>query len=290
MRIPSSRRRDGFTLIEMLVTIGLALVLLGLAVLILPSNDQRQVARGADSLQGWLSLAKQRAIRDQAPRGYRLIADPGNPNFYTSLQAIEMPDIVKVPVGVTITISSPSMATGKLKDFYNQLVTVTMTGFDASQSNVVGSDYFSMLTTDSGTHIVSGPAVAVPGGCQFSMSVRAKTDEPVGGSPPTSIAGNFFFYRSAQPTVGESPLQLPDGVGIDEFKSVNFSGDILFGRNGQMRDAQGGRVVLWVRHFKDVGEPTLMTIYTRSGGIAAHPPGPPGDELKFTADGLDSGL
>src|SRR5436305_1816449 len=83
------RRRPSFTLVEMIVVIAIIALLAALAVLILPAlqNNQR-VASGADAVQGQLFIAKQMALRDQQPRGVRLI--PGN-NGFTSLQLIEQP-------------------------------------------------------------------------------------------------------------------------------------------------------------------------------------------------------
>ena len=86
-------RRPGFTLIEMLVVLAILVTLFGLTVAFLPRVQERErAARGADRLQGWLLIAKQRALRDRTPTGLRLITDPGNPNWVRDLEYVQQPD------------------------------------------------------------------------------------------------------------------------------------------------------------------------------------------------------
>ena len=57
---PSVRDRAGFTLVELLVVIGLLLLLVTLAVLIIPSiNNAQQATQGATQLQQLMEIAKQ---------------------------------------------------------------------------------------------------------------------------------------------------------------------------------------------------------------------------------------
>src|SRR5215467_6354183 len=89
-RLPVSPR-SAFTLVELIVVIGILAALAALIVLIVPRlQDSQRVAKGADVLQGQLFLAKQMALRDQQPRGVRLIQGP-NAGQYTSVQLIEQP-------------------------------------------------------------------------------------------------------------------------------------------------------------------------------------------------------
>ena len=75
---PSVRDRAGFTLVELLVVIGLLLLLVTLAVLIIPSiNNAQQATQGATQLQQLMEIAKQTAMRDRAPRGWRLLPSQG---------------------------------------------------------------------------------------------------------------------------------------------------------------------------------------------------------------------
>jgi type II secretory pathway pseudopilin PulG len=98
MRTPHADRlprRRGITLIELLVVITIVVALFALVAAVAPRMGERQRAsRGADQLQGWLLIAKQRALRDQAPRGIRLpqvIGPPANAQYVTQLYYIEQP-------------------------------------------------------------------------------------------------------------------------------------------------------------------------------------------------------
>ncbi len=63
----------GFTLVELLVVMSLMAVLAGMTIAFLPNaTSSAREARAASLLQSWLNVAKQRALRDRAPRGVRL--------------------------------------------------------------------------------------------------------------------------------------------------------------------------------------------------------------------------
>ena len=71
----------------------LILVLATIAVLFVPSvQDGDKASTGARQLMSMLQIAKTRAMRDQAPRGVRLVpTDPNHPNQITQLQYIQQP-------------------------------------------------------------------------------------------------------------------------------------------------------------------------------------------------------
>src|SRR5262245_35315516 len=95
MRLPMAKPRRGFTLLELLVVMGIIIVIASLVIMFLPNLDRHKgVPNATTQLHGWVNLSKQHALRDHAPRGIRLlIEDPTSPNLHcTSLQYIEQPE------------------------------------------------------------------------------------------------------------------------------------------------------------------------------------------------------
>jgi prepilin-type N-terminal cleavage/methylation domain-containing protein len=103
-------RRPAFTLVELLVVVALIVLLAALVVAVSQSGllGSQKVVSAADRASGWLLIAKQRALRDRAPRGVRFLLTPvqdpllnppssGDPNYQsyymaTEAQYIEAPD------------------------------------------------------------------------------------------------------------------------------------------------------------------------------------------------------
>jgi prepilin-type N-terminal cleavage/methylation domain-containing protein len=84
--------RAGFTLIELLVVTGLVLVLMGLALVLVPTiNNEQKATQAGTQLQQWIEIAKQRAGRDRVPRGIRLMPGAANSLQVTQLQYLEQP-------------------------------------------------------------------------------------------------------------------------------------------------------------------------------------------------------
>jgi Tfp pilus assembly protein FimT len=90
------RRRLAFTLVELLVVVALIILLAAMVVVVSQSGlvGSQKVVSAADRASGWLLIAKQRALRDQAPRGVRfLMTDMGGGYFQVrDAQYIEAPD------------------------------------------------------------------------------------------------------------------------------------------------------------------------------------------------------
>ncbi|MGL4422491.1 MAG: pilus assembly FimT family protein [Gemmataceae bacterium] len=85
-------RRSGFTLVELLVAMALAIVILSLAVVVSNSAmfESYKVVGAGDRLSQWMITAKNRALRDKAPRGIRLSTDERG--RLSVVQYIEVPE------------------------------------------------------------------------------------------------------------------------------------------------------------------------------------------------------
>lgn len=89
-------RRAGFTLVELIVVISLAILITSLAVVVANSGaiGSQRVITSADRVSGWLITAKNRAKRDGRPRGVRFYRSATDPNLMSEAQYIELPDFV----------------------------------------------------------------------------------------------------------------------------------------------------------------------------------------------------
>jgi prepilin-type N-terminal cleavage/methylation domain-containing protein len=288
-----NKRRRGFTLIELLVVIGIVLVLAAIAVFVLPSlmGNQRG-SEGASQLQGWLLIAKQRALRDQAPRGIRLNIQQ-NGQFVTDLQYIEQP---------------PDFGGGQISSVSG--TTVNFTGVDFYGGN--GS------TTSAKWPVQVGDYLEMKGGGPLYQitGINSQNNNNVGdqlafGVQPVQVnaTSQYRIIRAPRPLAGEDALSLPQDVAIDLALSrlgsnaisytTTYSLDILFSRTGTVvgQAAQYDKVIFWVRDITlgaGEGDQSLITIYSRTNGLASHPANfdanvGAGDAYYFTRDGRSSG-
>jgi type II secretory pathway pseudopilin PulG len=299
------KQRGAFTLVEMLVAIGITLVLASLIVAFTPSflNAER-TARGADLLQRWLLVAKQRARRDGIPRGVRLVVDPNSPSgtpVVRALQYIEQPDNY---IKGTVTAASGTMTATISADVSE--------GFGPTQPTLWSVQPGDYLDVNDPTHNYLITAVVPPAmaGAPSTLTVLSSFTASVTGIQTKVI-------RAPRPSQGEGLLELPQDVVIDVTNSrpTDFAtnSDILFlpggksSSNGLTTSTAVGvrrpgltsnKIILWVRDAspataaqETTGQQTLITIYTRTGFIAAHPVDTTsgGDPYSYTKDGRSSG-
>ncbi len=282
MRRQQSNLRAGFTLIELMVVILLLLVLTTIAVLIVPTMfGQQRASEGASQLQGWLLIAKGRALRDQAPRGIRLNIQAGT-RFVTDLQYIEQPP----DYGVNGSV----MSGVNVGDTAVNFTGINFTGgfANASQYPVQAGDYLELKG----------------GGPLYQITGVAATTLTLSGSTPIASQVNattqYRIIRQPRPLPGEDTLSLPQDVAIDlglsglgstNIQNIQNGGggnisfgsnatlDILFDRNGTVvgQAAAYDKIVLWVRDMTlaapsagsaGEGDQSLITIYCRTNGLA----------------------
>jgi type II secretory pathway pseudopilin PulG len=284
--------RASFTLIELMVAITIIIILAGLALALLPTaNDHQKATQGASMLQGWLLIAKQRALRDQVPRGLRLVIDPSNPTIVTQCQYIEQPD----PMSGGQALTNPAANA------------VTFTGVDLTGGFVNPGDYlvqpgdFFETPINSGLPLHQITAVTGP----QALTVLANPSNPL--PAPTLPSGNSSYQvvRAPRVATGDPTLNLPKDIAIDlgAGRSIITSDargfyDIVFSPQGPVigRGLTNGRIILWVRDVSQdglMGDQTLITVYSRTGLIAACPANPANGyatPYTYTQDGRSSGI
>jgi prepilin-type N-terminal cleavage/methylation domain-containing protein len=304
MHVRTSDIRRGFTLIELLVVISMILVLATLAVLILPrlGDDQKSV-RSADQLSMWLLISKQRAYRDQAPRGIRLVrSDPNlaNPGYFEAheLVYIERPEDY---LGTNLRVPAPGYPSPPNN-------TALIGGVDLTNNNtnyiVAPGDFLYFDTLESlpyNSHRISDVQyVAALGGTvlTFGTAEVPPTPSVINGGFPIPVPNNntFRIIRQERPLAGEPVLQLPKDMIVDlhleptTYPNQSVYGyswmpglytpspnlDIVFNQRGQLMGTNSlyGKVILRVRNGskpETVGDQFLVTVYSRTGLIAIHP-------------------
>ncbi len=288
---PARTERRGFTLIELLVVMGILVALLALGVMIVPAFKSSSAELGATQLQGWLHIAKQRALRDQAPRGLRLFIEPTNGSnnhlVVRRAQYIEVPPDYRkgratIPAGSEVCVFSQDISGGL--------------GGNKNVWPVQAGDYI---------QVANGPVRRI---LEVVDGGRARVF-PVPSSREDSE--DYRIMRHPRPIRGEEVLTLPTNVIVDLAQRPNsgqsyqqFSQylahedhiDILFSPSGEVQ-TQGplGKVILAIRSIEEdrrtASDQTLITVYCRTGLIAAHPVNlESNDRFLYTRDVTASGL
>jgi type II secretory pathway pseudopilin PulG len=247
---PTHRR--GVTLIELLVVITIFIALATMIVMAAPRFGQQQApSRGASQLQSWLNLARAMAIRDQRPRGLRLLPPtnsvtntvPLDANYCRELIYIEQPDHFKPGIdnqAFDSRLSVPAKAS-------NQFPPGSMVAPDEFRfvrlTNTQGTitslppDPLAPIWIGDVLH-VTDPDVGAKDFPRRVLNITPVTGDPddfiveldkplipltaaVPAPPPQYSTGAFIFYRQPRPMVGEPTLQLPRDVGIDFSREAN---------------------------------------------------------------------
>jgi prepilin-type N-terminal cleavage/methylation domain-containing protein len=291
-RHPARHARAGFTLIELLVVIALILFITALAVAVsLGFSGRQQTAQGAGQLQGWLFTAKQRAYRDRLVRGLRLIPDANG--FVHTCQYIGQPDPFTAVQGGTLTLAPNN---NRFQAMLGGDFTSVILPFNGNTA-----DYL-VLTDTSELHRIDG--VTAGAGPSTVLTLGSALVTPV-----TATTVNYSIIRQPRPMEGEPDLQLPTNIVVDLNLSSPNTGpiDVLFTPVGGVVQSAApvGKYVFWVRDqsldnptnpnaFLQ-GEPTLITVFARTGAVGAFPVNPDltngqVDYYKYLRDGRTMGM
>jgi type II secretory pathway pseudopilin PulG len=303
MHFPSQKLvhcRGAFTLVELLVVLAIMISLAALAVAFVPNvAEAERAARGADRLQGWLLIARQQAKHDGVPTGLRL--NPGTlypntaaPNsFYvTELQYIQKPGDFWLPN----TFLSPVAGSGGLQLTASPASLIDFTGGLGAQQllwPVQPGDYLELQG--------GGPVHQI-------ASVGPQNLALVSATTLSAATAQYRVIRSPRILNGENTLSLPQNVAIDLSTNVQYKSglpglgspltqpiDILFSPSGTIVGTAYSKLIFWVRDVtQDANNPggqTLVTVYCRTGFIAAQPVDTSsGNPYSFTQDGRSSGM
>lgn len=291
-RRPSPRaRRGGFTLIELIVVISILAALAALTVAFFPSAySSAREASAAQQVQGWLSIAKQRAQRDGQPRGVRLwIKDT------STMQVSECEYIEQPPDYATGRVYTAAADPGPLfTALYFDGTVFTNGSGTVSEWEVQPGDFLEVYGNGMMHRVISVPSdnnlvVATP--------VPFKIYQTWNWATLPDAEKNVANYRVLRRprTTGEETLQLPTDIVIDLQTNATYGNplpplgstasgvylDILFAPSGQVitPGVVTPYIALWVRGVdpanpNDVwqGDPSLVAVFAGTGLVGAYAP------------------
>ena len=239
--------RGAFTLVELLVVLGIMLVLMSLAVVMATSGilDNHRLSAGSDRVSGWLLQARAKAFRDRLPRGIRFV--PNAQGFVTEAQFIEVPEAY-VPNpnandnGLRLVLSyRQQIGPGGPYQVVKEAYIIGPIAELASAFNEVANGDTLKLASFTTLHRITGltpipnlsvqwngmpttmqalqinflPTVKLPDLGPFTVQEQPTPPAPGDTRNLQYITTQFSFLRQARPMLGEQPLKLSSNTIID---------------------------------------------------------------------------
>ncbi len=303
MRAATHRPRPaGFTLIEMVVVIGIIVILLAIGAAFLPGlQGNQKVQNGVDRLAQWLLIAKNRAKHDGLPTGLLFLPSGTQVSQFVYVQ---QPDVMSGDPSVGNSCYTQPVMVG-MQVTYPPSLNVLFNGVDFVGSGnltdpttwVVRAGDYLELFGGGGPFLVL--AVTPPSGTTtyttVTLSPRFIGDTGVSVPPSASGTGstNWRIIRQPRRVPGEDVLTLPQDVVVDLgpigttgstwSQNVPSNNQILFSPSGDVigQSASSGKILLWVRDVNVPspaqgdpnmqGNPTLVAISVRGGFLGTYP-------------------
>jgi prepilin-type N-terminal cleavage/methylation domain-containing protein len=280
--------RPAFTLIELLVVMTIMVVLATMVYFMLPGFLNREKAsKGADLVQQWLLTAKQRALRDGAPRGVRLNVDGSGATMglVTTLNYIEKPvdfragSLTSDSTNTPLTPAPPAPTASSNSRFKIGGGVNYLDWSPLANAPVQPGDFLFIPNVDTGTwHRITNVGISTDPSPVPYIDVYYSSTPPIYtpyATPPAPPGGppvTYLISRGTRLLAGEETLQMPQDVVIDmrsnwSVPSVAAGGhlDILFSPTGGLvadpnnsAGTSAEKIILWVRDVPQNADATAF--------------------------------
>jgi prepilin-type N-terminal cleavage/methylation domain-containing protein len=316
MRAASRRpRRAGFTLVELVVVVGIIVILLAIGAAFLPGlQGNQKVQTGVDRLAQWFLIAKNRAKHDGLPTGLRFVIDPNNPTLFSQFVYVQQPDFLFGDPAVGNSCFTPPASPPTNPQTYPNSLTLLFNPPAPNNPDFVGGDPSNPL-------VQPGDYLELFGGGGL-FQVASTGTLPVPGPPAatyTTLTFNPRIIRQPRRVPGEDVLRLPQDIVVDlspipNATTVTWSQnipwrgtvpvgtaqirnyEIMFSPSGDVigQAASSGKILLWVRDSTVnppsqgdsppmQGNPTLVALQVRGGFLGTYPVLPNTDPNQYPA-------